>query len=73
VSGAQLDVSEPGVVRSVLFLPPLKRSDWPMTLTCSASNWDRGRTLEQSINVDMERELIIKLLRLLLLMLTLTL
>ena len=55
VSG-QLDLSEPGIVRSTLFLAPLKRSDWPMTLTCSATNWDRGRALEQSIQVDMERK-----------------
>ena len=27
-----------------------------MTLTCSATNWDRGRALEQSIQVDMERK-----------------
>ena len=52
----QMDSSEPGLIRSTLLLPPLKRTDWPMTLSCSASNWERGRPLEQSFDVDMERK-----------------
>ncbi|XP_057370740.1 nephrin-like [Daphnia carinata] len=50
----QMESSEPERIRSTLLLPPLKRSDWPMTLTCSASNSERGRPLEQSFDVDME-------------------
>ncbi|KZS21588.1 Sidestep protein [Daphnia magna] len=50
----QMESSEPERIRSTLLLPPLKRSDWPMTLSCSASNSERGRPLEQSFDVDME-------------------
>ncbi|XP_046643483.1 nephrin-like isoform X2 [Daphnia pulicaria] len=50
----QMETSEPDRIRSTLLLPPLKRSDWPMTLSCSASNSERGRPLEQSFDVDME-------------------
>lgn len=52
----QMESSEPERIRSTLLLPPLKRSDWPMTLSCSASNSERGRPLEQSFDVDMERK-----------------
>lgn len=52
----QIDTTEPGRVRSTLVLPPLKRSDWPLTLSCSASNSEKGRPLEQSFDVDMERK-----------------
>lgn len=55
VSG-QTESSETGRVQSTLLLPPLKRTDWPMTLSCSASNSERGRPLEQSFDIDMERK-----------------
>lgn len=51
-----MESSEPGRLRSTFLLPPLKRTDWPMTLSCSASNSERGRPLEQSFDVDMERK-----------------
>ena len=47
-------------IKSTLTLPALKRSDWPMTLSCSATNSDRGRPLQHQFDVDMERELISK-------------
>lgn len=53
---AQVDTSEPGVVRSTLTLQPLKRSDWPMTFSCSASNSEHSRPLEQAFDVDMDRK-----------------
>ena len=43
-------------IRSTLTLPALKRSDWPMMLSCSASNSDRGRPLQHQFDVDMQRE-----------------
>ena len=53
---AQVDTSEPGVVRSTLILQPLKRSDWPMALSCSASNSELSRPLDQAFEVDMDRK-----------------
>lgn len=50
-------LDEPGRIRSTLILPPLKRSDWPLTLSCSASNSDKSRPLEQSFDLDIERKL----------------
>ena len=51
---SQTETNESGRIQSTLLLPPLKRPDWPMTLSCSASNYERGRPLEQSFDIDME-------------------
>lgn len=56
VSGQMDVIDEPDKIRSTLVLPALKRSDYPLTLSCSASNADRSRPLEQSFDIDMQRE-----------------
>jgi len=56
-------IDEQGRVRSTLVLPALKRSDYPLTLSCSASNSDRSRPLEQSFDIDMQRESFLLILK----------
>lgn len=51
-----IEMDDPGRMRSTLLLSPLKRSDYPMTLSCSTSNSERSRPLEQSFDIDMERK-----------------
>jgi hypothetical protein len=45
-----------GKIKSSLVLTPLKRSDWPLSLTCSAANSNLSRPLENTFDVDMERK-----------------
>ena len=45
-----------GKMKSSLVLTPLKRSDWPLSLTCSAANSNLSRPLENTFDVDMERK-----------------